>query len=469
MRHLAFLLAMATRSAPSGAQAQEHADVRFVAQHCHCAWDGCISDVDDTGLKVTQIHPALAAALVPTGMVECLRLCAGLRECVAAQIDQDALLATRDSSPGPACELYGVANAANSSFWASFPNASTPDGTEQIPRACAAHPCCFVKGDAASTMPGTSGRGDFAGVGRGVVKPSPNPPKSSSEPSFTSMLIISWAVLTAMMGVALICRASAGENSEPRSWRVSRDAGSTAATAARRRRIDRLETSTYSARRGPRAAEPPHTAHASPAPQGSSSLNRAGGAGGQIRTGSQGDDSRAGRVVASATIGPAAHTASPQPTPVAAPAAGIRSRNPTRWLSVLGAYVRARFAHSFPAQIASRPEGPDASAATSASHPAIRQPEKTSSQEQVSACAASSTGGGECEDLDPPVQETQDEDEQEECVLCISPYEEGDIIRHLPCRHYYHAMCVDTWLEGGPNRTCPLCKADPFATAALLV
>lgn len=54
-----------------------------------------------------------------------------------------------------------------------------------------------------------------------------------------------------------------------------------------------------------------------------------------------------------------------------------------------------------------------------------------------------------------------------ECVLCITGYETGDSIRHLPCcAHVYHAECIDRWLTGAAGRTCPLCKADPFVGGA---
>jgi hypothetical protein len=57
-------------------------------------------------------------------------------------------------------------------------------------------------------------------------------------------------------------------------------------------------------------------------------------------------------------------------------------------------------------------------------------------------------------------------DGEDECSLCMLLYEPGDTIRHLPCRHVYHVECVDRWLTGGQDRTCPLCKADPFAPSA---
>jgi len=38
------------------------------------------------------------------------------------------------------------------------------------------------------------------------------------------------------------------------------------------------------------------------------------------------------------------------------------------------------------------------------------------------------------------------DDEEEECIICLESYQEGDTIRRLPCKHEFHSTCVDTWL-----------------------
>lgn len=40
----------------------------------------------------------------------------------------------------------------------------------------------------------------------------------------------------------------------------------------------------------------------------------------------------------------------------------------------------------------------------------------------------------------------------------------GDMIKFLPCLHYYHDRCIDEWLM--KNFTCPTCM-EPVSTAML--
>ena len=42
------------------------------------------------------------------------------------------------------------------------------------------------------------------------------------------------------------------------------------------------------------------------------------------------------------------------------------------------------------------------------------------------------------------------------CQVCQFPYEEGDVLRRLPCDHCFHKDCVDSWLE--TKDTCALCR-----------
>ncbi|KAI8370488.1 uncharacterized protein BYT42DRAFT_582596 [Radiomyces spectabilis] len=49
--------------------------------------------------------------------------------------------------------------------------------------------------------------------------------------------------------------------------------------------------------------------------------------------------------------------------------------------------------------------------------------------------------------------------ETEECAICLEDYMEGEILRTLPCRHNFHAFCVDAWLTAH-KKLCPICKRD---------
>lgn len=46
---------------------------------------------------------------------------------------------------------------------------------------------------------------------------------------------------------------------------------------------------------------------------------------------------------------------------------------------------------------------------------------------------------------------------QVECTVCMDEYEEGDLLRALPCGHLFHCKCIDRWLSS--HSTCPMCAA----------
>ncbi|XP_048136762.1 E3 ubiquitin-protein ligase MPSR1 [Rhodamnia argentea] len=47
----------------------------------------------------------------------------------------------------------------------------------------------------------------------------------------------------------------------------------------------------------------------------------------------------------------------------------------------------------------------------------------------------------------------EEEEEQEECVICMEEFEEG---REMPCGHRFHGGCIERWL--GIHGTCPVCR-----------
>ncbi|CAL5333530.1 unnamed protein product [Camellia sinensis] len=45
------------------------------------------------------------------------------------------------------------------------------------------------------------------------------------------------------------------------------------------------------------------------------------------------------------------------------------------------------------------------------------------------------------------------------CAICLEDYNVGERLRVLPCRHKFHAFCVDAWLTTW-RTFCPVCKRD---------
>ncbi|CAA3020688.1 Hypothetical predicted protein [Olea europaea subsp. europaea] len=45
------------------------------------------------------------------------------------------------------------------------------------------------------------------------------------------------------------------------------------------------------------------------------------------------------------------------------------------------------------------------------------------------------------------------------CAICLEDYTVGEKLRILPCRHKFHATCVDAWLTSW-RTFCPVCKRD---------
>ncbi|PKU85677.1 RING-H2 finger protein ATL1 [Dendrobium catenatum] len=55
-------------------------------------------------------------------------------------------------------------------------------------------------------------------------------------------------------------------------------------------------------------------------------------------------------------------------------------------------------------------------------------------------------------------KEEEEEKAAPECVICLSPFDEGEEVSQLPsCRHLFHAGCIYLWLHR--NNNCPICRA----------
>ena len=44
----------------------------------------------------------------------------------------------------------------------------------------------------------------------------------------------------------------------------------------------------------------------------------------------------------------------------------------------------------------------------------------------------------------------------DECVICKEKFKSQDTVKDLPCRHIFHAVCIDQWLL--THKLCPVCK-----------
>jgi len=53
-------------------------------------------------------------------------------------------------------------------------------------------------------------------------------------------------------------------------------------------------------------------------------------------------------------------------------------------------------------------------------------------------------------------QGKDENDSAVKCLVCQCQYEEGDILRNLPCGHCFHRECVDPWLS--TKDICPYCR-----------
>lgn len=43
------------------------------------------------------------------------------------------------------------------------------------------------------------------------------------------------------------------------------------------------------------------------------------------------------------------------------------------------------------------------------------------------------------------------------CAICYEEWKAGDVVKTLPCLHYYHQSCIDFWLQ--TKLQCPYCRA----------
>jgi len=51
-----------------------------------------------------------------------------------------------------------------------------------------------------------------------------------------------------------------------------------------------------------------------------------------------------------------------------------------------------------------------------------------------------------------------DDDDANQCQICLEGFANGDKLRKLPCSHFFHARCVDVWLKE-KCISCPTCRS----------
>merc|ERR1711988_1130788 len=51
-----------------------------------------------------------------------------------------------------------------------------------------------------------------------------------------------------------------------------------------------------------------------------------------------------------------------------------------------------------------------------------------------------------------------DNEDHQQCSICLEDYEEGDDVIVLRCLHRFHSHCVTSWMLRDKHAACPMCK-----------
>ena len=58
-----------------------------------------------------------------------------------------------------------------------------------------------------------------------------------------------------------------------------------------------------------------------------------------------------------------------------------------------------------------------------------------------------------------PAEEISVEELEETCPVCLNTFQEKQTVRRLACNHLYHVDCIDQWMVGKEEPSCPKCRA----------
>ena len=50
------------------------------------------------------------------------------------------------------------------------------------------------------------------------------------------------------------------------------------------------------------------------------------------------------------------------------------------------------------------------------------------------------------------------DNEKKKCIICLDDFKNGDKVSFLPCTHFFHYKCINSWFKN--KNTCPLCKKE---------
>ncbi|CAF4453414.1 unnamed protein product [Adineta steineri] len=46
----------------------------------------------------------------------------------------------------------------------------------------------------------------------------------------------------------------------------------------------------------------------------------------------------------------------------------------------------------------------------------------------------------------------------DKCAVCLSEYINGEELKRLRCKHYFHSECINPWLK--TSTRCPICRGE---------